>query len=180
MLYRFKDWFPKLGDRAWVAPSAEVIGMVELGEDSSVWFGAVIRGDIHYIKIGKGSNIQDLAVVHVTHFTKPDMSDGSPTIIGDYVTVGHKAVLHGCTIEDYSLIGMSATILDGAVIGKESIVGAGSVVTKDKIFHPRSLIIGTPAKFIRQLTDEEALGLHHHSELYIKFKNDYLLNDPSF
>jgi carbonic anhydrase/acetyltransferase-like protein (isoleucine patch superfamily) len=173
MLYKYKDWFPELGKRAWVADSAEVIGRVELGDDSSIWFGAIVRGDIHYIKIGKGSNIQDLAVVHVTHYTKTDMSDGFPTIIGDYVTVGHKVMLHGCTIEDYSLIGMNATILDGAVIGKESIVGAGSVVTKGKIFPPRSLIIGSPAKIIRQLTDKEITELHHHSQIYITFKNEY-------
>jgi carbonic anhydrase/acetyltransferase-like protein (isoleucine patch superfamily) len=180
MLYQFKEWYPRLGDCAWVAPSADVIGMVELGDDSSVWFGAVVRGDIHYIKIGKGSNIQDLAVVHVTHFTKPDMSDGFPTIIGDYVTVGHKAMLHGCTIEDYSLIGMNATILDGAVIGKESIIGADSLVTKGKIFPARSLIMGSPARVIRQLTDEEVINLHHHSELYVKFKDEYLIHEPAF
>ncbi|MCF7911925.1 MAG: gamma carbonic anhydrase family protein [Candidatus Cloacimonetes bacterium] len=177
MLQKFQEWTPTLGKRAWVADSAAVIGRVELGEDASVWFGAVVRGDIHYIRIGKGSNIQDLAVVHVTHYTLPDMSDGFPTIIGEYVTIGHKAMLHGCTIEDFSLIGMNATILDGAVIGTESIVGAGSVVTKGKIFPPRSLIIGSPAKLIRQLTPEEALSLHHHSELYVKFKDDYLKSE---
>lgn len=180
MLYKFKEWYPQMGNRAWVAPSAEVIGMVELGADCSVWFGAVIRADIHYIKIGKGSNIQDLAMVHVTHYTKPDMSDGYPTIIGEYVTVGHKAMLHGCKIDDYCLIGMNATILDGAEIGRESIVGAGSVVTKGKKFPPRSLIIGSPARVVRQLTEEEAMGLHHHSELYVKFKDEYLDHDPSF
>jgi len=174
MLHKFKDWSPKLAKGVWVADSAEVIGRVELGEDVSIWFGAVLRGDIHYIKVGKGTNIQDLAVVHVTHYIKPDMSDGFPTIIGNYVTVGHKAMLHGCTIEDYSLIGMNATILDGAVIGSESIVGAGSVVTMGKKFPPRSMIIGTPAKVVRQLTDAEVADLHHHSELYIKFKDDFL------
>lgn len=175
MLYKFKEWYPKLGDSAWVAPTADVIGRVEMGDDSSIWFGAVVRGDIHYIKIGKGSNIQDLAVVHVTHYTKADMSDGFPTIIGDYVTVGHKAMLHGCTIGDFSLIGMNATVLDGAEIGKESIVGAGSVVTKGKKFPPRSLIIGSPARVKRQLTEEEVIGLHHHSEKYVEFKDDYLI-----
>jgi len=176
MIYKFKDWFPKLGLSAWIAPTAQVIGNVEMGDDSSIWFSAVVRGDIHYIKIGKGSNIQDLSVIHVTHYTLEDMSDGNPVIIGDYVTVGHKVMLHGCTLEDNCLIGMNSTILDGSVIGEGSIVGAGSVVTKNKVFPPHSLILGTPAKVVRQLTDDEVKELQHHSKLYIKFKNEYLKN----
>jgi carbonic anhydrase/acetyltransferase-like protein (isoleucine patch superfamily) len=113
-------------------------------------------------------------MVHVTHHKKEDMSDGNPTVIGNDVTVGHRVMLHGCTIEDACLIGMSATILDGAVIGKESIVGASSLVTKNKIFPPRSLIMGSPAKWIRELTDKEVKELYASATRYVKFKDSYL------
>ena len=173
MLLAFKNWIPKLGKNAWVAPSASVIGRTTLGEDSAIWFGCVVRGDVHYITIGERSNIQDLSMIHVTHHKKPDESDGNPTIIGDDVTVGHRVMLHGCTIENACLIGMSATILDGAVIGKESIVGAGSLVTKNKKFPPRSLIMGSPAKVVRELTDEEVEELYASAKRYVAFKNEY-------
>ena len=174
MLLRYKEWFPKLSDRCWVAPNATLIGNVTLGEDSSIWFGCVIRGDVHYIKIGKRTNIQDLSMIHVTHYKKPDMSDGYPTIIGDDVTIGHRVMLHGCTIEDGCLIGMNATILDGAHIGKESIVGAGALVTGKKRFPPRSLILGAPAKVVRSLSDEEVEELYASAKRYVGFKNDYI------
>ena len=174
MIERFKNWTPKIDKNVFIAKSADIIGNVHIGEDSSIWFGSVIRGDVHYIKIGKRVSIQDLSMIHVTHFKKEDMSDGNPTIIGDDVTVGHKVMLHGCTIENACLIGMSATILDGAVIGKESIVGAGSLVTKNKIFPPRSLIMGTPAKVIRTLSDQEVEELYASAKRYVKFKNEYL------
>ena len=174
MIMKFKEWTPKLGKNAWIAKGASVIGRVEMGEDSAVWFGCVVRGDVHYIKIGDRSNIQDLSMIHVTHHKRDDMSDGNPTIIGDDVTVGHRVMLHGCTIEDACLIGMSATILDGAVIGKESIVGASSLVTKNKVFPPRSLIMGSPAKLIRTLRDDEVTELYASASRYVKFKNEYL------
>ena len=174
MTMRFKEWSPKLNKNAWVAEGSSVIGRVEMGEDSAVWFGSVVRGDVHYIKIGARSNVQDLSMIHVTHHKRDDMSDGNPTIIGDDVTVGHRVMLHGCTIEDACLIGMSATILDGAVIGKESIVGAGSLVTKNKIFPPRSLIMGSPAKVVRELNDDEVAELYASASRYVKFKNEYL------
>ncbi len=173
MTMKFKEWSPKLGKNAWIAEGASVIGNVEMGEDSAIWFGVVVRGDVHRIKIGARSNIQDLSMLHVTHYKKADMSDGNPTIIGDDVTVGHRVMLHGCTIEDACLIGMSATILDGAVIGKESIVGASSLVTKNKKFPPRSLIMGSPAKFIRELTQDEVDELYASASRYVKFKNEY-------
>jgi carbonic anhydrase/acetyltransferase-like protein (isoleucine patch superfamily) len=113
-------------------------------------------------------------MVHVTHYKRDDKSDGNPTIIGDDVTIGHRVMLHGCTIEDASLIGMSATILDGAVIGKESIVGAGSLITKNKIFPPRSLIMGSPAKVIRELSDDEVNELYASAKRYVSFKNNYI------
>jgi len=174
MILPFQKWTPKLGKNAWVAEGASVIGRTVMGEDSAVWFGCVVRGDVHHISIGDRSNIQDLSMIHVTHHKKPDENDGNPTIIGNDVTVGHRVMLHGCTIEDACLIGMSATILDGAVIGKESIVGASSLVTKNKVFPPRSLIMGSPAKVIRELTNEEVKELYASAERYVKFKNKYL------
>ena len=173
MIHTFKNFTPKIGKNTWIAPSADVIGDVEIGEDSSVWFGSVIRGDVHYIKIGSRTSIQDISMVHITHHKKADRSDGSPTIIGDDVTIGHRVMLHGCTIENACLIGMSATILDNAVIGRESIVGAGALVTKGKVFPPRSLIIGSPAKVVRELTDEEVAELYASAKRYVSFKNDY-------
>jgi len=174
MILKYKEWTPILNKRAWIAEGSTVIGRTTMGEDSAIWFGCVVRGDVHHITIGDRSNIQDLSMVHVTHHKKEDMSDGNPTVIGNDVTVGHRVMLHGCTIEDACLIGMSATILDGAVIGKESIVGASSLVTKNKIFPPRSLIMGSPAKRIRELTDEEVEELYASAARYVEFKNNYL------
>jgi len=174
MTIKYKEWTPTLKKGAWIAEGATVIGRTEIGEDSSIWFGTVVRGDVHYIKIGDRTSIQDLSMVHITHHKKEDMSDGNPTIIGNDVTIGHRVMLHGCTIEDACLIGMSATILDGAVIGKESIVGAGSLVTKNKKFPPRSLIMGSPAKVVRELTDAEVEELYASAKRYVEFKNNYL------
>ena len=173
ILLPYKGAFPLIDKSAWVAPGATVIGDVVIGEESSVWFGCVIRGDVHKIRIGKRVNIQDLSMIHVTHYKKPDKSDGSPTIIGDDVTIGHRVMLHGCTIEDACLIGMSATILDDAVIGKESIVGAGALVTKGKKFPPRSLILGSPAKVVRELSDEEVAELYASAKRYVGFMKEY-------
>ncbi len=173
MIHKFKDILPQIGENSWIAPSADVIGEVACGSDCSIWFGCVVRGDVHYIKIGNRVNIQDLSMVHVTHYKKADKSDGNPTIIGDDVTIGHRVMLHGCVIEDACLIGMSATILDGAVIGKESIVGAGALVTKGKIFPPRSLIMGSPAKVVRELSDDEVKELYASASRYVEFKKDY-------
>lgn len=173
MLHSFKGMNPKLGNGTWVAPSADVIGDVTCGEDCSIWFGTVVRGDVHFITIGDRVSVQDLSMIHVTHYKKDDRSDGHPTIIGDDVTIGHRVMLHGCIIENACLIGMSATILDGAVIGKESIVGAGALVTKNKIFPPRSLIMGSPAKLVRELSDEEVKELYASASRYVEFKSHY-------
>lgn len=175
MLIPFKHYNPHIGHNAWVADSADVIGRVTLGEEVGIWFGCVLRGDVNSIKIGDRSNIQDLSMLHVTHMKEEDETTGHPCIVGNDVTVGHRVMLHGCTIEDACLIGMSATILDGAVIGKESIVGAGSLVTQGKKFPPRSLIIGSPAKVVRQLTDEEVEELYASAQRYIAFKDDFRL-----
>jgi len=173
LIIKFKNWSPEIGKNSWIAPSADVIGRCKIGEDSSIWFQTTVRADVHFITIGSRTSIQDGSMIHVTHHKKADMSDGNPTFIGDDVTIGHKVMLHGCTIENACLIGMSATILDGAVIGKESIVGAGSLVTKNKVFPPRSLIMGSPAKFVRELNDEEVKELYASAARYVKFKNDY-------
>ncbi len=173
-IMKFKKYEPKIDKKVFIADSANVIGRCEIGKNSSIWFGTIVRADVHFIKIGARTSIQDGSMVHVTHYKKPDMSDGYPTIIGDDVTVGHKVMLHGCTIEDACLIGMSATILDGAVIGKESIVGAGSLVTKGKKFPPRSLIMGSPAKVVRELNEDEVKELYNSAKRYVAFKDDYL------
>lgn len=165
---------PKIAPNVFVAPSADVIGDIVIGENSSIWFGVVIRADINEVRIGQNTNIQDMSMIHVTHYTLPDKSDGNPTIIGDNVTIGHHVMLHGCRIENACLIGMSTTILDGAIIGEESIVGAGSLVTKNKIFPPRSLIMGNPAKFIRELSVEEVASLYQSADNYVKFMATYL------
>lgn len=173
MIMEFQGVQPSIASDVFIAPSADIIGDVTIGEQSSVWFGCVIRGDVNSIKIGKRTSIQDLSMIHVTHFKKEDRSDGFATTIGNDVTIAHRVMLHGCTIEDACLIGMSATILDGAVIGKESIVGANSLVTKNKIFPPRSLIMGNPAKVVRELSDEEVTSLYASAANYVKFKAMY-------
>ncbi|MCT7567783.1 gamma carbonic anhydrase family protein [Aliarcobacter butzleri] len=165
MILKFKEFYPKIDPSAWIAPSADLIGNIEIGEDSSVWFGCVIRSDINEVKIGKNTNIQDLSCIHT------DIN--SKTIIGNNVTVGHKVMLHGCIIEDNCLIGMSATILDNAVIGEGSIVGANSLVTAGKVFPPRSMIMGSPAKVVKQLSQEDVDKLIAHAARYVKYKNEY-------
>ena len=150
-LYALDDLAPTLAEGAWAAPSADLIGDVRLGPRASIWFGAVIRADNTPILIGPDSNIQDNAVGH--------SDPGAPLTIGAGVTVGHQAILHGCTIGDESLIGMGARILNGAVIGANSLVGAGSLVTEGKVFDPGMLIVGTPARAIRSLSDDEIAAL---------------------
>jgi len=174
MTYEYNGMKPKLGKTCFIAQSADLIGDLTLGDDCSIWFGCVIRADVHKIEIGDRVNIQDLSMVHVTHYKNGDKSTGNPTIIEEDVTIGHRVMLHGCTIKKASLIGMSATILDGAVVGEESIVGANSLITKNKIFPPRSLIMGSPAKVVRELSDEEVKELYASAQRYVTFKNNYL------
>ncbi len=174
MIYEYDGMKPKIGKDCFVADSADLIGDLEIGEDCSIWFGTVIRADVHKIRIGDRVSVQDLSMIHVTHFKNGDKSTGNPTIIGNDVTIGHRVMLHGCIIEDACLIGMSATILDGAIIGKESIVGAGSLVTKNKIFPPRSLIMGSPAKVVRELNDDEIEELYNSAKRYVEFKDKYI------
>lgn len=158
-IYQLDDLQPAIHDSAWVADSAAVMGNVTLSEDSSVWFGVVIRGDTETITVGKGSNIQDNSVLHADH--------GMPLVIGDNVTVGHQVMLHGCTIGDGSLIGIQAVVLNGAKIGKNCLVGAGALVTEGKEFPDGCMILGSPAKAVRQLTDAQIEGLKMSAQHYI-------------
>ena len=158
-IYELDGKAPKLGAGAWVADSAEVIGDVTLGDNASVWCGTVIRGDCEGIRIGRNTNIQDLSVLHA--------DIGIPLVIGDNVSVGHQVMLHGCTIGDGALIGIQAVILNGAKIGRNCIVGAGSVVTENKEFPDNSLIVGSPAKAVKTLTDEQVKLLSHLAAHYV-------------
>jgi carbonic anhydrase/acetyltransferase-like protein (isoleucine patch superfamily) len=172
-LRRFKGISPALGARAYVDPAATVIGDVVLGDDVSIWPGAVLRGDVHHIRIGARSNVQDGAVVHVTH-DGPYSPGGFPTIVGEGVTIGHAAVIHACTIEDYCLIGMHATVLDGAVVKKYGFVGAGAVVPPGKVVGERELWLGNPAQRVRLLTDKQIEQLHYSADHYVRLKDVYL------
>ena len=149
---------PQIDDTAWVAPNATIIGEVTLHPSSSVFYGAVLRADSASITLGAGSNLQDNVVVHVDH--------GTPATIGAGVSVGHGAVVHGCTVEDDCLIGMNATVLNRAVIGRESLVAAGALVLEGTVIPPRSLVAGVPAKVRRELTDEEVAGIRRNAEGY--------------
>lgn len=164
---------PQLGERVFVHDSAQVIGDVTLGADVSIWCNAVLRGDVHRIVIGQGTNFQDLSMGHVTHAGYGG-SKGSPLLIGSYVTVGHAAVLHGCTIEDESLIGMGSIVLDDAVIQKHVLLGAGSLVSPGKVLESGFLYLGRPAAKIRPLTDDEIVFLRYSADNYISVKDNYL------
>jgi carbonic anhydrase/acetyltransferase-like protein (isoleucine patch superfamily) len=158
-IYQLEDRIPQIADSAWVAESGQVMGGVTMEANTSVWFGATVRGDTEHIVIGEGSNIQDGSVLHADH--------GMPLTVGKNVTVGHLVMLHGCTIGDESLIGIGAVVLNGAKIGKNCLVGAGSLVTEGKEFPDGSMIMGTPAKVVRQLTPEQIEGLRQSAQHYI-------------
>jgi len=173
MLMAFEEFQPKLGEGVYIHTQATVIGRVTLGADVSVWPGASIRGDIHHIQIGARSNIQDGCILHVTH-DGPYQPGGFPLVIGEDVTVGHQAVLHGCTLENLCLIGMGSIILDGAIVETEVIVGAGSLVPPGKRLETGFLWMGSPVKKIRPLKDEERAFLKYSAEKYVELKNRYL------
>lgn len=166
MIDSFQGFTPRISSNVFIAPSADLIGDVEIGELSSIWFGSVVRGDVHYIRIGERTNIQDLSMLHVTRKTHP-------LVIGSDVTVGHSVTLHGCTIEDRILIGMGAIVLDGAVVSQGSIVGAGSIVTEGTEIPPGVLAFGSPARVKRDLTEEETTFLEASARLYVELAKIY-------
>ncbi len=158
-LYALDERTPQVAETAWVADSAQVVGGVVLGPDSSVWPGVVIRGDSGPISVGEGSNIQDNSVLHT--------DEGVPLTIGKHVTVGHQVMLHGCTVGDESLIGIGAIVLNNARIGRNCLVGAGALVTEGKEFPDGSMIVGSPARVVRQLTPEQIEGLRRSAQHYM-------------
>lgn len=164
---------PQLGNRVYLHPSSSVIGDVILGDDASVWPGTVIRGDVNAIRIGHGSNIQDLSVLHVSHKSSWDPG-GAPLIIGNFVTIGHKVILHGCTIADECLIGMGAIVMDKVIVEPRVLVGAGSLVPEGKVLESGYLYLGAPAKRIRPLTEAELAHFAYSAQHYIRLKNAYL------
>src|SRR5262245_5367712 len=166
MLRPHRGRLPVVHRTAYVDASAQVIGDVEIGPDSSVWMNAVVRGDVNTIRIGQRSNVQDGTVVHVMHETHP-------TRIGDDVTIGHAAIVHGCTIGNRVLIGMGATMLNGAVIGDDTIVAAGTLVTEGAVIPPRSLVMGSPGKVRRTLSDEDVASILEYAANYVGYKKDY-------
>lgn len=169
----FNGIVPRLGANAYVDADALVIGDVELGEDASIWPGAVLRGDVQRIRVGARSSIQDGAVLHVTH-DGPYTPGGSPLLIGADVTVGHAAVLHACTVEDACLIGIHATLLDGAVVRRHSMIGAGAMLSPGKVVGEGELWLGNPARFTRKLSDEEIEKLYYSAQNYVRLKDQYL------
>ncbi|MBI3048664.1 MAG: gamma carbonic anhydrase family protein [Acidobacteria bacterium] len=166
MLRPFRSISPTVDPRAFVDSSAQVIGDVHIGAESSIWVNVVVRGDVSYVRIGARTNIQDLALVHV-------MRDTHPTLVGGEVTVGHGAVVHGCTIEDRCLIGMGAILLNGCRIGSGSIVAAGALVLEGMVVPPGSLVMGMPAKVRRPLTPEEAASIQSYAKRYVRHRLDF-------
>lgn len=167
IIRRYGGKEPQLGDRVFVADNAALIGDVILGDDASVFFSTTVRGDCNYIRIGARTNVQDNCTIHVNHLDYP-------TIIGDEVTIGHGAIVHGCTIHRGALIGMGSRVLDGAVIGENALVGAGALVPEGMQVPPRTLVVGVPARVKRPLTDEEVARLEESWKLYVEYKDQYL------
>jgi len=165
-LQRYLRSKPSIHPTAFTAPGSSIIGAVTLGEESSVWYNTVLRGDINEISIGPRSNIQDGTVIH--------LADDFGTYVGEYVTVGHMAMLHACTVGDEVLVGMGAIILDGAEIGERSIIGAGALVTQHKKIPPGSMVLGSPAKVVRQLDLAEQKSIKHWAEKYVELSKRYL------
>lgn len=167
MIRSFQGISPTIPASCFIEETGMVIGDVVMGEQCSIWFHTVIRGDVNYIRLGDRTNVQDLCMLHVTH-------DTHPLVIGHDVTIGHRVVLHGCTIKDRVLIGMGAIIMDGAVIGEDSVVGAGALITEGTLVPPKSVILGSPAKVKRPVTDQEVLWIKQSSENYVKYAGLYM------
>lgn len=170
MIYEFIDKKPNYDDSVFVAPSADIIGDVTLGKESSIWFNTTIRGDVNWIEIGARSNVQDNTCIHVMH-------DTGPTQIGDEVTIGHNAMIHGCTIHNRVLIGIHATVLDKAVVPSNVIIAAGSLVPPNKELESGFLYMGSPVKKARKLTDEENASITNHAANYVKYARTYQQKD---
>lgn len=171
MMISYKGVFPRVAKSAFVAASADVIGEVEIAEDASIWYQTVLRGDIGPIRVGKHTNIQDGSVLHSI--------TGVPVEVGEWVTVGHRAILHGCTVEDRCLIGMGAIVLNRARVGAGSIVAAGALVLEDTVIPQGSLYVGVPAKLRRKLTERDQAFIDAHSSNYLKYKDIYLAESGS-
>lgn len=167
LILPYKGKSPKLGEGVFIAPTASVIGDVEIGAHSSIWFNSVVRGDVYYIRIGSNTSIQDGSVIHVT-------TDTYATIIGNNVTMGHNVVAHGCTIRDGALIGMGAILLDNCEIGEQSLVAAGTLIPMGMKVPPRSLVAGVPGRVKRELTPEDLERMEENWRHYVDLKNDYL------
>jgi gamma-carbonic anhydrase len=167
MIRSFQGITPAIPPSCFIEDTAVIIGDVVMGEECSVWFHAVIRGDVNVIRMGSRTNIQDLCTLHVTH-------DTHPLLIGNDVTIGHSVVLHGCTIQDRVLVGMGAIVMDGAVIGQDSVVGAGALITEGTIVPSKSLVLGAPAKVKRPVTGEELAWIKESAENYVKYSRQYL------
>lgn len=176
VLRRYKDLFPVIGDRVMIDDSSVIVGDVRLADDVSIWPLVAARGDVNYIQIGARSNIQDGSVLHVTHKSAKN-PDGNPLIVGEDVTVGHKVMLHGCTIGNRVLVGMGSILLDGVVVENDVMIGAGSLVPQHKRLESGYLYLGSPVKQIRPLKEAELEGLRYSANNYVKWKNDYLDQD---
>jgi carbonic anhydrase/acetyltransferase-like protein (isoleucine patch superfamily) len=170
----YRGVLPTLGARTYVDPAAAVIGDVVLGDDVSIWPMTVVRGDVNFIRIGARSNVQDGTVIHVSHDGPHAKLGGFATVIGEDVTIGHKAIIHACRIEDAALIGMGAVILDGAVVKKHGFVGAGALVAPGKVVGEGELWLGNPARLARRLSDAEIEALYYSAQHYVRLKDDYL------
>jgi len=169
----YREQFPRLGANVYVDPAAVVVGDVELGEDASLWPCTVARGDVNYIRIGARTNVQDGAVLHVTH-DGPYTPGGFPLLIGADVTIGHGAILHACSIEDACLIGMHATVLDGVHVHRHAMIGAGALVTPGKVVGEGELWLGNPARCVRKLDARQIEQLYYSAQHYVRLKNEYL------
>ena len=167
MIREFKGSFPKVDTSAYVDESAQVIGQVEIGAESSVWMNVVLRGDVNHIRIGKRTNIQDLTLLH-------GMTGTHPTVLGDEVTVGHSAIIHGATVEDRVLVGMGALLLNGVHVERDCVIAAGTLLTEGTRIPARSLVMGRPGKVKRPLTDEEVAEIRWYSEAYVNYRLDYM------
>ena len=174
----YLDQHPQLGQRVYIDEAARVIGDVVLGDDVSVWPFTVIRGDVNYVRIGDRTNVQDGTVIHVSHDGPHAKLGGFATVIGADCTIGHKAIVHACRIEDACLVGMGSTVLDGAVIQKHGFLGAGALLPPGKVMGEGEMWLGAPAKFARKLSDAEIQALFYSAGHYVKLKDEYLTGQP--